>query len=103
MSYSKAEAGLRSMRERLRKDNPPFAKASDLEAQANALCALVRKMLCELRSSRDVKQAELAGRMGLTQSAISKIETGHGDVSLRTVYRYASALGMRPVLEFKSI
>ncbi|AIZ16404.1 XRE family transcriptional regulator [Bifidobacterium pseudolongum PV8-2] len=52
------------------------------------LQALVRQ-----RKKMHVKQEELAFRMGITQPAVSAIETGNSSPSLSTLGRYANALG----------
>ena len=48
------------------------------------------------RRARNLTQALLAVRAGIPQAAVSNIEAGRRDVSLRTLYRLASALGLRP-------
>jgi DNA-binding Xre family transcriptional regulator len=50
--------------------------------------------LYELRRSRDISQIELAQRLQITQSAISKFENG-GDLRLSTLRDYVEALGGR--------
>ena len=49
------------------------------------------------RSSAGVTQAEVAERIGTTQSAIARLETGSGkhSPSLATLQKYARALGCR--------
>ena len=97
---SRAEAGLKALHQRLAKENPAFADASAQEMRIDAFCAAVRQMLQNNRKEQSLQQEEIAERMDLTQSAVSKIENGHGDIGLRTLHRYASALGLRPVLSF---
>ncbi len=97
---SKAAAGIRALRDRLSKSSPGFAKASDAEARMEAFCASVRNDLQLRRRDKKLNQEEVAGRLNLTQSAISKIEVGDGDIGLRTLYRYAGAIGLRPVVTF---
>lgn len=55
------------------------------------------------RSFAGVTQAEVAKRIGTTQSAIARMETGRGkhSPSLATLQRYAHAIGCR--LEFRLI
>lgn len=55
---------------------------------------LVRKR----RKSPDVglNQEELGGRIGLSRTAITNIEQGRQQVTLRQVYLLASALGCQP-------
>jgi transcriptional regulator with XRE-family HTH domain len=49
------------------------------------------------RSSAGITQAELAQRIGTTQSAIARLESGRGkhSPSLATLQKYARALGCR--------
>ena len=44
-----------------------------------------------------LSQTQVAARMGTSQSAVARIETGSADVLLSTVDRYATALGQRLV------
>ncbi len=48
--------------------------------------------LGELRSSRHVTQQELAGRLGVSQANVSRVERGD-DVYLSTLRSYVEALG----------
>ena len=48
------------------------------------------------RSSRNLTQAQLAGRSGIPQPNLSAIERGARDVSLRTLRALAAALQVRP-------
>jgi transcriptional regulator with XRE-family HTH domain len=96
--------GLRSqlgaLRNRLAAADPKFNAAARVEREAEALCDEVRSDLKAYRHTLGVSQKELAERVELGQSAISKIESGRGDLSLKTVFRIADALGLRPVLAF---
>jgi predicted transcriptional regulator len=49
--------------------------------------------LTALRHELGISQAEVAARMGTSQSAVARFESGDLDVRLSTVERYASALG----------
>jgi transcriptional regulator with XRE-family HTH domain len=54
----------------------------------------VAQDLVALRESRRLSQAQLAGRLGITQSAIAQLESAHPkNVELRTLVRVATALG----------
>ena len=53
--------------------------------------------LADRRRSLGLSQTEVAARMGTSQSAVARIETGTADVLLSTVDRYATALGRRLV------
>jgi len=48
------------------------------------------------RRSRNFTQVALAARAGLPQASVSIIEHGRRDISLRTVFRLAAALGITP-------
>jgi predicted transcriptional regulator len=49
--------------------------------------------LTALRHQLGISQAEVAERMGTSQSAVARFESGDLDVRLSTVERYATALG----------
>lgn len=53
--------------------------------------------ILKARAEAGLTQAELAGRMGTTQSAVARLETAMGkhSPSIGTLKRYASALGYR--------
>jgi ribosome-binding protein aMBF1 (putative translation factor) len=44
------------------------------------------------RRERGLSQAEVAKRMGTSQSALARVESGRSDLRLSTVARYAAAL-----------
>ena len=46
-------------------------------------------------------QGEVAARMGTTQSVIARLESGRRAPSLRTVQRYAEAVGARAVVRIE--
>lgn len=63
---------------------------------ADRLVANDRKLLDELiekRKSARLSQKEVAEKMGVTESAISKVESGTRDLRLATLRRYALAVG----------
>lgn len=45
------------------------------------------------RTKLGLTQTEVAARMGTSQSAVARIESGDADVRLSTLERYAAALG----------
>jgi predicted transcriptional regulator len=47
------------------------------------------------RSELGLSQTEVAARMGTSQSAVARLESGDADVRLSTLERYAAALGRR--------
>ena len=56
--------------------------------------ALVEAMV-HARTAAKLTQAEVAARIGTTQSAIARLEGGELSPSVRTLRRYAEATGMR--------
>lgn len=51
------------------------------------------EQLKTIREQQGMTQEELAFRMGITQPAVSSIESGNTDPKLGTLRRYANALG----------
>ncbi|NYJ05271.1 helix-turn-helix domain-containing protein [Petropleomorpha daqingensis] len=49
--------------------------------------------LARLRRESELSQTEIAARMGTSQSAVARLESGELDARLSTVERYAAALG----------
>lgn len=72
------------------------AEENLLEAEAKNSLKHIREQLINLRSSKNLKQKELADYLGVSQSAISKIENGSGDIGWQTLYRVCRALGYTP-------
>lgn len=71
--------------------NPEFrAEYEKADAEFSLIEALVRA-----RSNANLSQAELAKRIGTTQSAIARLEGGGVSPSLSTLRRYAKATGSR--------
>jgi predicted transcriptional regulator len=57
--------------------------------------------LISARARAGLSQAEVAQRMGTTQSVVARLESGRRPPSLRTVQRYAQALGARAVVRIE--
>lgn len=53
------------------------------------------RMVIGARAHADLSQAELAARMGTSQSAIARLESGRVKPSTRTLEKLAAATGMR--------
>ena len=49
--------------------------------------------LVEQRQAAQLSQTEVAARMGTSQSAVARLESGQGDVRASTLERYAAAIG----------
>ena len=74
-------------------------KRADVKSEYNQLdkeFAFLDEFL-KARSSAGITQAEVAERIGTTQSAIARLESGSGkhSPSLATLQKYARALGCR--------
>lgn len=63
-------------------------------AAADAEFALI-EALVRARTHAKLSQAELAKRIGTTQSAVARLEGGHVSPSLSTLRRYAEATGAK--------
>ena len=57
--------------------------------------------LIAARSRAGLTQSDVAQRMGTTQSVIARLEGGKGTPSMRTVQRYAQAVGARAVVRIE--
>lgn len=57
--------------------------------------------LVAARARAGLTQAEVAERMGTTQSVIARLEGGGRQPSMRTVQRYAKAIGCRAVVRLE--
>ncbi len=57
-----------------------------------------RELVLRLRTEAGLTQAELAQRMGTTQSAIARIEGGGSRPTLETLERLAAAVGKKFVV-----
>ena len=63
------------------------------EAKAEAFC--LAECLQEQRRLAGLTQEQLATKIGTKKSYISKIENGHADVQLSTLFRIFAGLGRR--------
>ena len=63
------------------------------EAEAEAFC--LAECLKEQRRLSGMTQEQLAAKIGTKKSYISKIENGHADVQLSTLFRIFGGLGRR--------
>ena len=63
-----------------------------LRRMAEQRAGLVRELV-EQRLAAGLSQTEVAARMGTSQSAVARLESGTLDVRLSTLDRYAAALG----------
>ena len=62
---------------------------------------MLHQRIADLRERAGLTQAELAKRTGVSQPMIAKLESGRADnLTLRTFFRYALALGYAPRVDF---
>jgi DNA-binding XRE family transcriptional regulator len=71
--------------------NPEFVQAYDALEEEFALASA----LITARGRANLTQAEVASRMGTTQTAVARLESGRSNPSARTLERYAKATGHR--------
>lgn len=78
-------------------DNPA------VQAGYNALAEEfdIPRELVTARARAGLTQAEVAERMGTTQSVVARLEGGRRQPSMRTVQRYAQAIGCRAVVRLE--
>jgi transcriptional regulator with XRE-family HTH domain len=72
-----------------RRHDPVFPGFKEAAARRRALAGT----LSDERVGLGLSQTEVAARMGTSQSAVARIESGDADVRLSTLERYAAALG----------
>jgi len=77
-------------------ENPDFREEY---AQVDAEFALIEAMIMARRDAK-LTQAELAAKIGTTQSAIARLEAGQISPSITTLRRYAEATGHQLQVEF---
>ena len=80
-------------------------KDPEFKAEYDALepeFAIIHAMI-DARKNSGMTQKQLSERAGIAQGDISKIESGNGNPSLRTLKRLASAMDMKLKLEFQPL
>lgn len=73
-----------------RRHPPVFPGIRDVAARRRLASGLAAR-----RTELGLSQTEVAERMGTSQSAVARLESGAGDIRLSTLERYAFALGQR--------
>ncbi len=63
---------------------------------------LAREMIAA-RTQTGLTQGDVTARKGTTLSVVARIESGRGTPSLRTVQRFASAVGVRAVVRMETL
>ena len=56
--------------------------------------------MIDARKSSGLTQKQLSEKTGIAQADISKLESGNGNPSVRTLQRLAAGMGMRVKIEF---
>ncbi len=74
-----------------RRHEPVFGGFREIAERRRAMGA----ELVTWRQRSGLSQTEVAARMGTSQSAVARLESGSGDVRLSTLERYAAAVGAR--------
>lgn len=77
---------------------------ADTRAEYDALAgefSMARELIAA-RGRAGLTQDEVAQRMGTTQSVIARLEGGRRMPSIRTVQRYAQAVGARAVVRLEA-
>lgn len=64
--------------------------------------AIARELIAA-RARAGMSQSEVAERMGTTQSVVARLESGKRPPSMRTVERFAQALGGHAVLRIEGV
>ncbi|MCD8241368.1 MAG: helix-turn-helix domain-containing protein [Lachnospiraceae bacterium] len=79
--------------------DPEFRAEYDaLEPEFSFMQAMI-----DARRETGITQKQLAEKTGISQSDISKFESGGGNPSIKTLRRLAAGLGMRVKIEFQPI
>ena len=74
---------------------------AEYDAQAPAFAAA--RELIAARARAGLTQSEVAQRMGTTQSAVARLEGGKVAPSIRSLQRYAQAIGCRLALRLEAV
>ena len=77
--------------------DPEFRAAYDALEEEFALANAL------IQARADLSQAELARRMGTSQSAIARLESGRSRPSTRTLRKFAEATGMKLRFVFEPV
>ena len=64
--------------------------------------AIVQAMI-DARKKSGLTQKQLSERTGIAQADISKLESGNGNPSIKTLQRLAAGMGMRVKIEFQPV
>ena len=81
-----------------RETKKPRSEAAQRAYEDEVRIGEFRDLLYRLRTEASLTQAELAGRMGTTQSAIARMEGGGTRPTLETLEKLARAVGQELVV-----
>jgi transcriptional regulator with XRE-family HTH domain len=70
----------------------PGFREMAMRRMADERAGLVRSLV-ERRQAAGLSQTEVAARMGTSQSAVARLESGTADIRASTLERYAAAVG----------
>jgi transcriptional regulator with XRE-family HTH domain len=70
----------------------PGFREMAMRRMADQRATLVRELAAQ-RQAAGLSQTEVAARMGTSQSAVARLESGTTDVRASTLERYAAAIG----------
>ena len=79
--------------------NPAVRQAYDAQMPEFELA----RELIAARAQAGLSQGDVAALMGTTQSVIARLESGRRTPSMRTVQRYADAVGARAVVRIEPL
>jgi transcriptional regulator with XRE-family HTH domain len=88
---------LADLKQRLLEDPDVRAEYEALEPEF----AIARELIAA-RTRAGLSQAQVAERMGTTQSTVARLESGRNMPSMRTLERYAKATGSRAVVKLEA-
>ena len=85
---------LRQHMDGLRARDPAMTEVSQLDRNAETTAIALREILREARKASGLTMQQMADRMHVTQPTVSAIETGDGNLGVKTLARYLGALDM---------
>lgn len=87
---------LKTLKRQLLRDKRTARAYADLAAEFDVAHALI-----DARVRAGLSQTQVAERMGTTQSVVARLESGRRRPSMRTVERFARAVGGRLILRIE--
>ncbi len=95
MKKNKAQSNITTLEEHLEEQYGPIGSAKSDEFQRGYEAFKMGVMLKEARIKQGLTQEQVAAKIGVNKSAISKVENDIKDVRLSTLHRIIEALGGR--------